>query len=102
MFQHFFPWQIPGGGPGQSGNLFQKAQRLIGRPVGVSMRSGQGVSGVLCQVNRNEIVLTQYLYQQQFATFRYDFNQLRDIHPFPPCSGGGFGGGGFGSSGPYY
>ena len=104
MYQQFFPWWQfptpgpgPGPGPGQDQNLFQKAQRLVGRPVGVSLRSGQGVSGVLCRVTRNEIQMIQYLYQQQFATFRYDWNQIRDIHPFPPCGGGGGGG-----TGPYY
>lgn len=58
---------------------------LINQPVGVSLRNGQGVSGVLCEVTDREIYLLEYLYHSQFATKHYPFNQIQDIHPFPPC-----------------
>ncbi|MCC2687148.1 MAG: hypothetical protein K0R75_4047, partial [Paenibacillaceae bacterium] len=48
----FFPqFPFPGGGgqPGMS-PIHQKAVGLIGRTVGISLRNGQGVSGVLCSV----------------------------------------------------
>lgn len=70
--------------PGGGGNLIQnKAQALIGRPAGIALRDGTGVSGVICSVHGGEVYVLQYLYQTQFATFHYPFNQIRDIHPFP-------------------
>ncbi|EFM10342.1 conserved hypothetical protein [Paenibacillus curdlanolyticus YK9] len=66
-------------------SLQQKASMLIGRPVGLSMRNGTGVTGVLCAVQNGELFLLQYLYQSQFATFHYPFSQVADIMPFPPC-----------------
>ncbi|OLO25699.1 hypothetical protein BTR23_24305 [Alkalihalophilus pseudofirmus] len=63
----------------------QKALGLIGQPVGISLKNGQGVSGVLCSVGNGEVYLMQYLYASQFATFHYPFNNIQDIHAFPPC-----------------
>ncbi|MEY8348061.1 hypothetical protein AALF16_07035 [Bacillus cereus] len=63
----------------------QKVQYLIGQPVGVSLASGQGTSGVLCGVQGGHIYLYEYLYQAQFAMKHYDFRQIQDIHPFPNC-----------------
>ncbi|WP_284238899.1 hypothetical protein [Paenibacillus glycanilyticus] len=63
----------------------QKAMMLIGRPVGISLRNGQGVSGVICTVQGNEVYIMQYMYQSQFATHHYNFNMIADITPFPPC-----------------
>jgi len=63
----------------------QKASLLIGRPVGLSMRNGTGVSGILCAVQGGELYVLQYMYQTQFATFHYPLNQIADILPFPPC-----------------
>ncbi|MCA0758015.1 hypothetical protein KP806_23425 [Paenibacillus sp. N4] len=57
----------------------------IGRPVGVSLRNGQGVSGVLCSVDNGQIFLLQYLYGSQFATFHYTFGEIANIMPYPPC-----------------
>ena len=58
---------------------------LINKPVGVSLINGQGVSGVLCSVSGGQIFLLEYLYQSQFATKHYSFNEIQDITPFPPC-----------------
>lgn len=63
----------------------QKLQFLINQPVGVSLINGQGVSGILCSVANGEIYLLEYLYQDQFATKHYSFNQIQDINPFPSC-----------------
>ncbi|TVY09021.1 hypothetical protein FPZ49_15650 [Paenibacillus cremeus] len=59
--------------------------RLRGTPVGISLKNGQGVSGILCSVHSGQVYVMQYLYQSQFATFHYSFNDIRDIIPFPPC-----------------
>nr|WP_240763199.1 hypothetical protein [Paenibacillus thalictri] len=78
-------------GPGQAaypGALEQKARSLIGRPVGVSLKNGQGVSGVLCSVESGQIFMMQYLYHTQFATFHYAFQDIADILPFPACQYG--------------
>ncbi|MWC27765.1 hypothetical protein [Paenibacillus sp. MMS18-CY102] len=74
----------PGGMPDTT-SLEQKASLLIGRPVGVSMRNGNGVTGVLCAVQNGEIFLLQYLYHSQFATFHYPLIQVADILAFPSC-----------------
>jgi hypothetical protein len=58
---------------------------LINKPVGVSLANGQGVSGILCSVSNGEIYLLEYLYQSQFATKHYPFDQIQDIQPFPAC-----------------
>ncbi|MBP3966450.1 hypothetical protein [Paenibacillus lignilyticus] len=63
----------------------QKAMYLTGRPVGISLRNGQGVSGVICGVQGGEVYVMQYLYATQFATFHYPFNQIHDILPYPEC-----------------
>ncbi|WP_114378827.1 hypothetical protein [Paenibacillus prosopidis] len=65
--------------------IVQKAMYNIGRPVGVSLRNGQGVSGVLCNVQNDQIFLLQYLYASQFATFHYRINEIADILPYPSC-----------------
>jgi hypothetical protein len=62
-------------------------QHLLNHPVGVSLRNGQGVSGILCDITKDEIFLLEYLYQSQFATKHYSFNQIQDIYPFPSCHG---------------
>ncbi|MFC5650300.1 hypothetical protein ACFPYJ_14410 [Paenibacillus solisilvae] len=66
----------------------QKAMNLIGRQVGLSLKNGQGVSGVLCSVQGGQVFLIQYLYAAQFATFHYAFNDIADILPFPACQTG--------------
>lgn len=68
--------------------LPHKARSLLGWPVGVSLKNGQGVAGVLCQVQADEIFVLQYLYQAQFATFHYKFSEIQDIHGFPRCRQG--------------
>lgn len=63
----------------------QKAYALIGRPVGISLMDGTGVSGILCSVHGGSIYVIEYLYHTQFATKHYSFHQIRDIMPFPHC-----------------
>jgi hypothetical protein len=63
----------------------QKAYALIGRPVGISLMNGTGVSGILCSVQGGSIYVIEYLYHTQFATKHYTFNQVRDILPYPQC-----------------
>ncbi|MFC5449615.1 hypothetical protein [Paenibacillus aestuarii] len=65
--------------------LEQKAYMWIGKPVGVSLRDGTGVSGVLCGVQGGQIYLIEYLYHTQFATKHYPLYLVQDIHPFPGC-----------------
>jgi hypothetical protein len=62
-----------------------KLPYLINQPVGISLINGQGVSGILCDANNGEIYLLQYMYQSQFATMHYPYNQIQDINPFPSC-----------------
>jgi len=71
--------------PGHNSPILQKAVALIGKPVGISLTNGQGVSGVLCSVLSGQIYLLQYLYHSQFATFHYAVNTVNDIYPFPVC-----------------
>ncbi|WP_307466715.1 hypothetical protein [Paenibacillus harenae] len=66
-------------------SIEQKALFYRGRPVGVSLRNGQGVSGILCSVQGGQIYLIQYLYATQFATFHYGYNEIADILPYPSC-----------------
>ncbi|SFJ52374.1 hypothetical protein SAMN02799624_04891 [Paenibacillus sp. UNC496MF] len=65
--------------------LEQKAAYLVGRPVGFSLRSGQGASAKLCGVQGGEAYVLQYLYASQFATFHYPFDQINAIYPYPDC-----------------
>lgn len=66
-------------------SIQQKAMMLIDRPVGISLRNGQGVSGVICTVQGGEVYIMQYMYASQFATFHYSFNEINDILPYPAC-----------------
>ncbi|RKN84831.1 hypothetical protein D7M11_12355 [Paenibacillus ginsengarvi] len=72
-------------GPQQGPPLVLKARSFLGLPVGISLKSGQGVAGILCQVQSGEIFVLQYLYHAQFATFHYPFQDIQDIHAFPKC-----------------
>jgi sRNA-binding regulator protein Hfq len=58
---------------------------LLQHPVGVSLVNGQGVSGVLCGFDNQQIYLMEYLYQSQFATKHCSYDTIQDITPFPPC-----------------
>ncbi|WP_409068340.1 hypothetical protein ACFLKB_12840 [Clostridium sp. FAM 1755] len=62
-----------------------KLQFLINQPVGVSLKNGQGVSGILCNIENKEVYLLEYLYHSQFGTKHYTFDEIQDIHPFPMC-----------------
>ncbi|MFB7142365.1 hypothetical protein ACFCYN_22365 [Gottfriedia sp. NPDC056225] len=63
----------------------QKIRYLIGKPVGVSLRNGQGTSGILCGISGEKILVIEYLYQAQFALKQYSFFMIQDINEFPPC-----------------
>lgn len=83
MYRQFpNPWSFSGGMPK---GVEQKARALIGRPAGISLKNGQGVSGVICSVDADQVYVLQYLYAFQFATFHYAFQDINDILPFPPC-----------------
>lgn len=56
--------------------------------VGVSLSNGQGVDGKLCSYDSNSIYLLEYLYQQQFATKQYRYNEIQNITPYPSCQQG--------------
>ncbi|MFF3099707.1 hypothetical protein [Viridibacillus arvi] len=58
---------------------------LIGQPVGISFTNGQGTSGILCGVSGGKLLVTEYLYQAQFALKQYDLHMIQDINGFPPC-----------------
>ncbi|TYP79502.1 hypothetical protein [Paenibacillus methanolicus] len=75
----------PGPLPGSSWTVQQKAMALIGRTAGLSLRNGQGVTGVVCGVQGGEVYVMQYLYARQFATFHYPLQDVSDILPFPGC-----------------
>lgn len=72
----FMPGQIP---------MQQKALYLMGRPVGISLKNGRGVSGILCRVENGEIYVMQYMYATQFATFHYPLSEINDIMAYPAC-----------------
>ncbi|MFC0215509.1 hypothetical protein ACFFK0_24245 [Paenibacillus chartarius] len=76
------PWSFQGGKPP---GLAVKAKRLMGQPAGISLINGQGVSGVICNVDRGQVEVLQYLYGFQFATFHYALDEIADILPFPNC-----------------
>lgn len=65
--------------------IIQKAQHLVGQPVGISLQNGQGASGVLCGYDPQQIYVMEYLYHTQFATKHYPLWQIQDILPFPNC-----------------
>ena len=76
----------PGPGPGRPGpGPGPNYGYLINQPVGVSLRNGQGVSGILCRVTNREIYLLEYLYHSQFATKHYPLSQIQNIYKFPRC-----------------
>ncbi|ARK32298.1 hypothetical protein [Halalkalibacter krulwichiae] len=66
-------------------NWQQKVWQLMGQPIGVSFKNGQGTSGVLCDAYGGQIYVMEYLYQAQFALKHYDFHSIQDINPFPHC-----------------
>ncbi len=58
---------------------------MIGEPVGISLKSGEGVSGVLCAALENTLYVLEYLYQAQFAMKHYPFDMVEDVNLFPTC-----------------
>ena len=66
-------------------NWEQVINNLVGKPIGISFKNGQGASGVLCGLSESKILVIEYLYQDQFALKSYDTFLIRSIHGFPPC-----------------
>jgi len=58
---------------------------LMGKPIGVSFKNGQGTSGVLCGMTESKMLIVEYLYHEQFALKQYDISLIENIHQFPPC-----------------
>lgn len=68
--------------------MFEKIKYLIGKPIGVYLKNGLSVSGVLCDANEHEISIMEYLYQEKFVQRHYDFHMIQGIYMFPSCSDG--------------
>lgn len=62
-----------------------KINQLIGQPIGISFRNGQGTSGILCSASNGQLQVIEYLYQSQFALKQYDIYTIQDINGFPSC-----------------
>jgi len=65
--------------------VLEKIKFLIGQPIGVSLKNGLSVSGVLCDANEDEILLLEYMYQEKFIQNHYDFKSIKGIYMFPYC-----------------
>jgi hypothetical protein len=67
--------------------IFIKEEYLIiGKPIGISFVNGQGTSGVLCGTSGRNLLVIEYLYQDQFAIKQpIHFYMIQDINGFPPC-----------------
>lgn len=63
----------------------QKIRNLMGKPIGISFKNGQGTSGILCKADGTKLYVMEYLYQSQFALKQYDYSMINDINGFPPC-----------------
>lgn len=63
----------------------QKVGHLTGQPIGISLKNGQGTSGILCGTSNGALLVIEYLYQSQFALKQYDFYVINDINGFPSC-----------------
>lgn len=66
--------------------MIEKIKYLIGQPIGVSLKNGLSVSGVLCDANEHKISLMEYLYQEKFIQRQYDFQMIQGIYMFPSCT----------------
>jgi hypothetical protein len=66
----------------------QQAAYLIGRPVGISLADGRGVSGILCNIDYTQrlVYVLEYLYASQYATKHYQFDEIQGVTSFPGCS----------------
>lgn len=57
----------------------------IGQPIGVEFVNGISISGILCDVTDEKIVLMEYLYQAKFVQKEYDIEFIQGIYLFPSC-----------------
>lgn len=58
-----------------------KAASMIGSPVGVSLVTGEGASGILCGLENGELFLMEY--NTQFAVKQYPLESVQDVNVFP-------------------
>jgi len=65
--------------------MLDKIKLLIGQPIGVALKSGLSVSGVLCDADEDEICLLEHLYQAKFVQKYYDYDLIQGIYIFPSC-----------------
>lgn len=65
--------------------MLEKIKFLIGQPIGVSLKNGLSVSGVLCDANEDEILLLEYMYQEKFIQNQYEYKSIKGIYMFPYC-----------------
>ena len=63
--------------------MLDKIKLLIGQPIGVALKNGLSVSGVLCDADDDEICLMEYLYQAKFVQKYYDYDVIQGIYIFP-------------------
>ncbi|WP_100397944.1 hypothetical protein [Bacillus sp. FJAT-44742] len=63
---------------------YKKAQYLIGEPVGIALKNGRGTSGILCSLGNTKIFLLEYNNDREFSLKQYYFDDIHNIHPFPP------------------
>jgi hypothetical protein len=63
--------------------LKRKAKKLIGKPIGIDFEDGTGNSGVLADVDNEQIYVVQYMYWDMFATKHYELKEIKNIHEFP-------------------
>ncbi|RHW38409.1 hypothetical protein D1B33_05885 [Lysinibacillus yapensis] len=63
--------------------MLDKIKLLIGQPIGVALKNGLSVSGVLCKADEDEICLMEYLFQARFIQKYYTYEQIQGIYIFP-------------------
>lgn len=66
--------------------MIERIKSLVGQPIGVELKNGLCISGVLCDATDNEIYLMEYLYQAKFIQRQYDIDFIQGIYLFPPCA----------------
>ncbi len=62
-----------------------RIRRLVGQPVGLSFKNGQGTSGIFCGVREGAVLLIEYSYQEVFPLKQYPMEEVDNLYPFPSC-----------------
>lgn len=60
-----------------------RIKSLVGQPIGVAFKNGLSISGVLCEVTDEEIILMEYVYHSKFRQKHYDIDLIDGIYIFP-------------------